>query len=116
MQVFLRQIVNLPFKGSDISLVLERLHSHTLKPRMSPEEFSETIFALGYNSAEEFADDIGLPHRTVQSWARFGLVRDAAQLLLAMLDYRQRVSSAIREIDQSLKIGLEDFFTEHDLP
>ncbi len=116
MQDLLRQFAIIPFRGADWALVLERLHSHTLKPRMSPEEFSETILALGYTSPDDFADDIGLPRRTVQSWVRFGLVRDAAQLLLAMLEYRRRVGTAIREIDASLRIGLDDFFAEHDLP
>jgi hypothetical protein len=104
------------FTASDVSLVLERVHSHALKPRMTSDEFIETVHALGFESVAEFADHIGLPHRTAQSWARFGLARDSAQLLLTILKYRQRVETAITDIDGSLRIGLADFFRDHDLP
>lgn len=114
LQQFARN--SLAFTPSDIPLVLERLHSHTLKPRMSPDEFRSTMSALGFEVAEDFADHIGLPHRTVKSWARFGMARDAAQLLLALLHYRNRVQRAIGDIEGVTHIGLTDFFAEHKLP
>lgn len=41
---------SLQFRPSDIRLMLERVHSHVVKPRMSAEELLEVVQGLGYDS------------------------------------------------------------------
>lgn len=104
------------FRPSHLRMTLERVRAHLLLPRMEPAEFVATIQALGYETAQTFADDIGLPQATAESWEKFGLSRDSAQLLLALLDYKDRLSTAIRDVDSCLNIGLGDFFQDYKLP
>ncbi|GGH16306.1 hypothetical protein GCM10007036_16910 [Alsobacter metallidurans] len=101
---------------SDVPLILERIRSHLVMPRMTPEEFRAVVTQLGFSSTRGFAERIGLPHRTVESWDKFGMSRDAAQLLLALLAYKDRVEGAIRDIDSYTNIGLADFFENYDIP
>ncbi|MFI5014133.1 MAG: hypothetical protein ACHQAY_17490 [Hyphomicrobiales bacterium] len=101
---------------SDFRLVMERFRSHLLMPRMSPEEFRSTVDTLGFPSTADFAERIGLPERTVESWAKFGMSRDAAQILLALLNYKARLEAAIADFDSYTNVGLADFFEDHQLP
>lgn len=104
------------FRPSDIGLLMERLHTHAIKPRLSPEEFLDVVASLGFSSAQEFAERIGLDNRTVETWSRFGMSRDAAQLLLALLTYRNRLIGAMEEFERCTQIPLNGFFEDHRLP
>lgn len=104
------------FKPSDVRLVFERLHSHIVKPRMSADELREVITGLGFASVEAFGDHIGLERRTSESWARYGLSRDAAQLLLALLNYRSRLVEAMDDFEKTTQIPLDGFFETQQLP
>jgi len=107
---------SLQFRPSDIRLVLERVHSHVVKPRMSAEELLEVVHGLGFASVEAFGDRIGLERLTSESWARYGLSRDAAQLLLALLSYRQRLLDAMDDFEKTTQIPLDGFFEDQQLP
>ncbi|MCU4178810.1 hypothetical protein [Bosea sp. BH3] len=107
---------SLQFRPSDIRLVLERVHSHVVKPRMSAEELLEVVRGLGFQSVEAFGDQIGLERVTSESWARYGLSRDAAQLLLALLNYRQRLLDAMDDFEKITQIPLDGFFENQQLP
>lgn len=100
----------------DIGHVMERVHTHALKQRMSPDEFRATVAGLGFSSMREFCDRTGLPESTIESWLRFGLSHDAAQLLSAMMGYRNRVKEAIEAADGATNAGIADFFEERRLP
>lgn len=104
------------FRPSDIGLLMERLHTHAIKPRMSPEEFHEVVTLLGFSSPQEFGERIGVEALTVESWSRFGMSRDSAQLLLALLSYRNRLIRAMDEFEQCTQIPLTSFFEDHRLP
>jgi hypothetical protein len=101
---------------SDLGLVLERFRTHLVMRRMEPAEFRATVRDLGFASLDEFAHRIKLPLRTVDSWAKFGVAHDTAQLLLALLGYRKRLEEAIADFDFHTNIGLADFFEDHQLP
>jgi hypothetical protein len=118
MRANLSQIVSRSpiFRPSDIGLLLERLHTHAIKPRLSPEEFLEVVASLGFSSPQEFGRRIGVEDRTVESWSRFGMSRDAAQLLLALLNYRQRLIGAMEDFEGCTQIPLGSFFEDHRLP
>ncbi len=107
---------SLQFRPSDIRLVLERVHSHVVKPRMSPEELLDVVSGLGFETVQSFGDQIGLERRTAESWARYGLSRDAAQLLLALLNYRQRLVDAMDDFEKTTQIPLDGFFEDQHLP
>jgi len=107
---------SLQFRPSDIRLVLERVHSHVVKPRMSPEELLDVVRGLGFETVEAFGHHIGLEARTAESWARYGLSRDAAQLLLALLNYRQRLLDAMDDFEKTTQIPLDGFFEAQKLP
>lgn len=107
---------SLQFRPSDIRLALERLHSHIVKPRMSAQELRAVVKGLGFDSIEAFGDRIGLERRTSESWARYGLSRDAAQLLLALLSYRQRLVEAMEDFEKTTQIPLDGFFETRQLP
>jgi hypothetical protein len=103
------------FGPSDIPLVIERIRTHLVMDRMEGAEFRDTIKALGYFSLNDFSEEIGLPLLTVESWAKFGMARDTAQLLRMMLDYRHRLKSAVKDFDFHTNVGLEDFFADYKL-
>lgn len=107
---------SLHFRPSDIRLMLERLHSHIVKPRMSADELLEVVRGLGFETVEAFGKQIGLETRTAESWARYGLSRDAAQLLLALLNYRQRLVDAMDDFEKTTQIPLDGFFENQKLP
>jgi len=107
---------SLQFRPSDIRLMLERVHSHVVKPRMSAEELLEVVQSLGFATVQAFGDKIGLEPRTSESWARYGLSRDAAQLLLALLNYRQRLLAAMTDFEKTTQIPLDGFFEDQQLP
>ncbi len=107
---------SLELRPSDLRLLLQRVHTHTLSPRMSPEEFRETVLALGFETVEDFGDRVGLSRSTIESWSRLGLSRDSAQLLLALLAYRNRVAEAMVDFERCTQIPLDDFFESHRLP
>ena len=104
---------SLQFRPSDIRLMLERVHSHVVKPRMSAEELLEVVQGLGFKTVEAFGDQIGLERRTSES---YGLSRDAAQLLLALLNYRQRLLDAMDDFEKTTQIPLDGFFENQQLP
>lgn len=107
---------SLQFRPSDVRLVLERVHSHLVKPRMSAEELLDVVRGLGFDSVEAFGTRIGLEQRTAESWSRYGLSRDAAQILLALLGYRQRLVEAMDDFEKETQIPLDGFFENHKLP
>lgn len=107
---------SLHFRPSDIRHILERFHSHVVKPRMAVDELREVVRGLGFETIEAFGAHIGLETRTAESWARYGLSRDAAQLLLAMLNYRQRLVDAMDEFEKTTQIPLDGFFENQKLP
>jgi hypothetical protein len=107
---------SLRFRPSDIPLMLERVHSHVVKPRMSAQELREVVRGLGFETVEAFGDQIGLERRTSRSWARYGLSRDAAQLLLALLNYRRRLLDAMDDFEKTTQIPLDGFFENQQLP
>lgn len=107
---------SLQFRPSDVRLVLERVHSHLVKPRMSAEELLDVVRGLGFDSIEAFGTRIGLEQRTAESWSRYGLSRDAAQILLALLSYRQRLLEAMDDFEKETQIPLDGFFENHKLP
>ncbi|GGG31898.1 hypothetical protein [Chelatococcus composti] len=100
----------------DLGHVMERVHTHALKERMSPDAFRATVAGLGFSSMREFCDRTGLPESTIESWLRFGLSHDAAQLLNALMSYRNRVKEAIEAADRATNAGVADFFEERQLP
>jgi hypothetical protein len=104
------------FKPSDLSLLFERVHTHTLKPRLSAEEFAEIVASLGFKSAEEFGTRTGVDPKTIETWSRFGMSRDAAQILLALLEYRNRLIAAMDDFEKCTQIPLNSFFEDHKLP
>ncbi len=106
----------LQFKPSDLRLVLERLKNHVLRPRMPASELKEIVSCLGFPSVEAFGTHIGLEPRTSESWARYGLSRDAAQLLLALLKYQFRLKTAMTDFEKITQIPLDSFFDGHSLP
>jgi hypothetical protein len=114
LQQFARH--SLQFRPSDIRLMLERIHSHVVKPRMSADELLEVVRGLGFETIEAFGKQIGLEERTAESWARYGLSRDAAQLLLALLNYRQRLVDAMDDFEKTTQIPLDGFFESQKLP
>jgi DNA-binding transcriptional regulator YiaG len=118
MRANLAQIVSRSpiFRPSDIGLLLERLHTHAIKPRLSPEEFREVVASLGFSSPQEFGQRIGVEERTVESWSRFGMSRDAAQLLLALLNYRERLIRAMEDFEACTQVPIGSFFEDHRLP
>ena len=71
---------------------------------------------LGFETVEAFGDQIGLERRTSESWARYGLSRDAAQLLLALLNYRRRLLDAMDDFEKTTQIPLDGFFENQQLP
>jgi hypothetical protein len=105
-----------PPRPGDLGLVMERLHTHALKPRLSPEEFRRTVGDLGFASPEDFAQRIGLGPSTLRSWLRFGLSHDAAQLLLALAGYRRRLKEAMADFEACTQVPIESFFEDHKLP
>lgn len=107
---------SLDFRPSDFRLMLERVHSHIVKPRMSARELLDVVRGLGFDSVEAFGDQIGLERRTSESWARYGLSRDAAQLLLALLSYRSRLVEAMDDFEKTTQIPLDGFFENQKLP
>ena len=107
---------SLEFRPSDVRLMLERVHSHIVKPRMSAEELRKVVTGLGFASVEAFGDQIGLERRTSESWSRYGLSRDAAQLLLALLNYRTRLVDAMDDFEKTTQIPLDGFFENQQLP
>lgn len=107
---------SLRFRPSDIRHALERVHSHVVKPRMSPGELRAVVKGLGFDSVEAFGDQIGIERRTSESWARYGLSRDAAQLLLALLNYRRRLLDAMDDFEKTTQIPLDGFFENQQLP
>jgi hypothetical protein len=114
----LRQFAHntIEFRPSDLMLVLERVRNHIVSPRMPASQLREVVGCLGFKSVEDFGEHIGLEKRTAQSWARYGLSRDAAQLLLALLEYRFRVQSAMTDFENTTQIPLDSFFEDHALP
>lgn len=104
------------FKPSDLRLLMERVHTHTLKPRLSPEEFAEVVASLGFATPEEFGSRIGVAESTVATWVRFGMSRDAAQILLALLEYRNRLVEAMNEFEKCTQIPIGAFFEDQKLP
>jgi len=104
------------FRASDLTLFFERVHTHTLKPRLSAEEFAEIVASMGFESAAEFGKRIGVEPRTIESWSRFGMSRDVAQILLAFLDYRNRLIAAMEDFEKCTQIPLGGFFEDHRLP
>lgn len=102
--------------AADLKHVLERIRAHAMRPRMEPAEFRSVVAALGYESLDTFADALHLSRRTVASWSHLGMSQDAAQLLLALLDYRTRVEQAIGDVDSYMHVGLGDFFKDYRLP
>ena len=100
----------------DLGHVMKRVHTHALKERMSPDAFRATVAGLGFSSMREFCDRTGLPESTIESWLRFGLSHDAAQLLNALMSYRNRVKEAIEAADRATNAGVADFFEERQLP
>jgi hypothetical protein len=107
---------SMQFRPSDLRLVMERIHNHVVKPRMSAKEMREVVACLGFESIEKFGDHIGLEPRTTASWARYGLSRDAAQLLLALLNYRLRLINAMTDFESMTQIPLDGFFDNQQLP
>jgi|LFEF01.1.fsa_nt_gb hypothetical protein len=105
-----------PPRPRDIGLVIERLITHALKPRMSPDEFRETVLELGFESPEAFGERIGVPKLTIESWLRFGLSSDAAQLLLALVTYRHRLQTAMSDFEACTQVPISSFFEDHRLP
>lgn len=106
----------LDFRLSDIRLVLERFRNHLVSPRMSGPELSDVVHRLGFASVEEFGAEIGLEPALVQSWVRYGLSHDAAQLLLALLQYQLRLKTAMTDFEKMTQIPLDVFFDEHAVP
>ncbi|KAB2848510.1 MAG: hypothetical protein F9K44_10640 [Hyphomicrobiaceae bacterium] len=97
-------------------LVLERVRNHVMSPRMPASKLKEIVACLGFDSVEAFGAHIGLEKRTAESWARYGLSRDAGQLLLALLNYRLRLLSAMTDFEKMTQIPLDMFFEDHLLP
>ena len=104
------------FQPADLKRLMERVHTHALKPRLSPEEFLEIVTSLGFASPREFGERIGLASSTVDTWSRFGMSRDAAQLLLALLEYRNRLVAAMNDFEKCTQIPIGAFFDDHKLP
>lgn len=104
------------FRPADLGLFMERIHTHAIKPRLSAEEFGETIASLGFKTPRDFAEAIGIDPRTAETWGRFGMSRDAAQLLLALVNYRNRLVVAMTDFEHCTQIPLESFFEDHQLP
>lgn len=107
---------SIQFRPSDVRLMFERLHSHIVKPRMTADELHAVVAGLGFVSVEAFGEHIGLERRTSESWARYGLSRDAAQLLLALLNYRSRLVEAMDDFEKTTQIPLDGFFETQQLP
>lgn len=106
----------LQFRPSDLRLVLERVKNHVTHPRMPASQLREIVNCLGFETVEDFGRHIGLEPATAESWARYGLSRDAAQLLLALLEYRFRLQSAMDDFEKLTQIPLDQFFDSHALP
>ncbi len=104
------------FRPSDLRLVLERIKNHVVSPRMPAAQLTEIVICLGFVSVERFGEHIGLEPTVARSWARYGLSRDAAQLLLALLEYQFRLKSAMTDFEKVTQIPLDSFFDSHSLP
>lgn len=111
MQENLRQLKNNTknLKPDDLLLALERLRNHVVQPRMSAEQLTGVIQQLGFESVEEFGAHIGIGPRTAQSWARYGLSHDTAQLLLAFLSYAKRLREDAGDFERITQIPLDSF-------
>jgi hypothetical protein len=104
------------FRTSDLGLVLERVKNHLVRPRMPASQLKEIVQCLGFETVESFGEHIGLEATAAKSWARYGLSRDAAQLLLALLEYQFRLKTAMTDFEKSTQIPLDSFFDSHALP
>ena len=104
------------FRASDLNLVLERVKNHLVRPRMPASQLTEIVQCLGFETVERFGEHIGLETATAKSWARYGLTRDAAQLLLALLEYQFRLKTAMTDFEKTTQIPLDSFFDSHALP
>jgi len=104
------------FRASDVRLMYARMHNHAISPRLSPEKLLEIVNRLGFKDVRAFGDKIGLEPHIAESWARFGISHDAAMLLQALLDYRNRLNDAMQDFERNTQIPLDIFFEEHQLP
>jgi hypothetical protein len=104
------------FRPSDMRHMYARMRNHAIDPRMPPEKLLAMVQALGFGTVEAFGAKIGLDPGIAQSWARYGVSRDAALLLRALLDYRTRLNDAMDDFERNTQIPLDSFFDEHQLP
>ncbi|WP_342359921.1 hypothetical protein [Terrarubrum flagellatum] len=104
------------FRPSDVRHMFARVQNHAISPRMAPEKLLEIVQALGFKSVEAFGAKIGLEKHIAESWARYGISHDAALLLQALLDYRNRLNDAMQDFERNTQIPLDSFFTDHQLP
>lgn len=104
------------FRPSDVRHMFARVHNHTISPRLPPEKLLEIVKALGFKDVEAFGEKIGLERHIAESWARYGISHDAALLLQALLDYRNRLNDAMQDFERNTQIPLDIFFEEHQLP
>lgn len=104
------------FRPSDMRHMFARVHNHAISPRLAPEKLLEIVKSLGFPSVEAFGDKIGLERHIADSWARFGISHDAALLLQALLEYRNRLNDAMQDFERNTQIPLDAFFGEHKLP
>mgnify|MGYP000976903526 CR=1 FL=1 len=104
------------FRPSDVRHMVARMRNHAIDPRLPPEKLLAIVRALGFDTVQAFGAKIGLEASIAESWARYGISHDAAQLLQALLDYRTRLNDAMQDFEKNTQIPLDSFFGDHQLP